>query len=63
MTGNRLSVSKREAAAMLSISEDSFERYVQAELRVCYIGRRRVYPVTELERWLQEHSGRPLEVA
>ncbi|TMC67855.1 MAG: helix-turn-helix domain-containing protein [Chloroflexi bacterium] len=60
---NPFAVSKRDAAAMLGISVDSFERYVQAELKVAYVGRRRVYPVAELEKWLREHSGRPLEAA
>jgi excisionase family DNA binding protein len=57
----RVAFTKREAAAALGISIDSFERYVQHELRVVRCGRLRLFPVNELERWIAENAERPLE--
>lgn len=31
------------------------------ELRVARVGRRRLIPVVELERWLERHASRALE--
>ena len=44
----RRSLTKDEAAASLGMSPDSFERYVQPELRLVRRGRLRVFPVEEL---------------
>ncbi len=41
------------------MSIDSFERYVQPELRLIRRGRIRVVPVRELERWLEENAEPP----
>lgn len=57
----RVALTRREAAAALGISVDSFERYVQHELRVVRCGRLRLFPVNELERWIAENAERPLE--
>jgi hypothetical protein len=57
----RLSLNKQEAAVCLGLSVDSFERYVQPELRVIRRGRLRLFPVIELERWIAENAERPLE--
>lgn len=46
----RLALNRQEAALCLGISMDSFERYVQPELRVVRRGRLRLFPVTDLER-------------
>jgi hypothetical protein len=59
----RLAYSKREAAEALGLSVDSFERHVQPQLKVVYVGRRRLFPVRELERWLSENAARVLEAA
>lgn len=56
----RLAVSRAEAAAALGMSLDSFERYVQAEVRLIRRGRMRLVPVSELRRWLAENSERPM---
>ena len=53
-------LSKPQAAAALSMSVDSFERHVQADLRVIRRGRLRLYPVTELERWANDNAERTL---
>ena len=48
----RLALTRSEAAAAIGVSLDSFERYVQPELRLVRRGRLRLVPVVELERWL-----------
>ncbi len=49
----RLALTRSEAAAALGISVDSFERFVQDEVRHIRRGRLRLIPVAELERWLR----------
>lgn len=44
------------AAAVLSMSLDSFERYVQPEIRLIRKGSIRLVPRVELERWLERNS-------
>jgi hypothetical protein len=61
MTGDtapipRLALAREEAAASLGMSLDSFERHVQPTLRLVRLGRMRLVPVAELERWLAEHA-------
>jgi hypothetical protein len=58
-----IALAKPEAAAALSMSVDSFERYVQSDLRCVRRGRLRLFPVTELERWANENAERTLEAA
>lgn len=57
----RLALSRPEAAAALGISLDSFERYVQPELKLVRRGRLRLVAVRELERWLDSNGARVLE--
>ena len=54
----RLVLSRREAAAALGMSLRHFQRHVQPHLRCIYSGQLRLYPVTELERWVSEQSWR-----
>ena len=56
----RLALSKAEAAAALGVSVDFFEDHVMHEIRVVRLGRRRLVPVKELVRWLDENASRPL---
>jgi hypothetical protein len=56
-----IALSKPAAAAALGISVDSFERYVQADVRCVRRGSLRLYPVTELQRWADENAERLLE--
>jgi excisionase family DNA binding protein len=58
---HRLALTRVEAAASLGVSVDSFERYVQQELRLVRAGRLRLVPVAELERWIESHASRVLE--
>jgi hypothetical protein len=58
---DRLALTRAEAAAALGISVDSFERYVQPELRLIRRGRLRLVAVRELEVWLERNAARVLE--
>lgn len=60
-TPHRLALSKPTAAAALDMSVNSFERHVQPDLRVVRLGKLRLFPVEELERWLRENSERVFE--
>jgi hypothetical protein len=57
----RLAFTRSEAAAAIGISVDSFERYVQPDLKIVRMGRMRLVQVRELERWLENHAARVLE--
>jgi hypothetical protein len=52
----RLALSRSEAAAALGMSLRHFQRHVQPHLRCIYSGQLRLYPVSELERWISQHS-------
>jgi hypothetical protein len=52
----RLALTRSEAAAAIGVSLDSFERYVQPELRLVRRGRLRLVPIRELERWLDREA-------
>lgn len=54
----RLALAREEAAEALGMSIDSFERHVQPTLRLVRLGRMRLVPVAELERWLDDNAGR-----
>jgi hypothetical protein len=56
-----LAYTREQAAAVVGpMSVDSFARHVQPYLKVVRVGRLRLYPVAELERWLRENAERPL---
>jgi excisionase family DNA binding protein len=57
----RLALTKAEAADSLGVSVDFLERHVMPELRVVRRGRRRLIPLRELERWLEQNAEQPLE--
>lgn len=59
----RITLTKREAADSLGMSVDSFERYVQPEVRVIRRGTLRLIPVKDLERWASENAAMVLEGA
>ena len=54
----KLAVTKAEGAAMLSMSTDSFERYVQVHIRAIRRGRLVLFEIEELRRWCRENSER-----
>jgi excisionase family DNA binding protein len=55
-----LALPPEEAAAMLSMSRDSFDRYVRDELRLLRVGRKVLVPVSELERWVERNAAVPI---
>ena len=55
-----LAVPPDEAAAMLSMSRDSFDRHVRDELRLVRRGRLVLVPLVELNRWLERSAARTL---
>jgi excisionase family DNA binding protein len=57
----RLALSQQEAAASLGVSADFFQQHLRNEIRCVRRGRRRLYPVSELQRWLDEQATRALE--
>ena len=52
----RLAFQRREAAAALGLSVDSFDRHVRPHLRVVYVGELRLWPLEELTRWVRENT-------
>jgi hypothetical protein len=54
----RLALSKTEAAKALGVSVDFFDAHIALELGCVRRGRRRLYPTSEVERWLAETAER-----
>ena len=57
----RIALTRAEASRALGISMDSFERYVQPEVRVIRRGRMRLIPLRDLERWADENAALTLD--
>ena len=57
----RITLTRAEASRALGISMDSFERYVQPEVRVIRRGRMRLIPLRDLERWADENAALTLD--
>jgi len=47
---------RADAAAALGVSDDFFDKHVRPELRAVYVGSLRLFPVSELQRWLNDNS-------
>lgn len=58
VTVPRLAMNKTDAAAALGVSVDFFDAHIAAELKCVRRGRRRLYPTTELQRWLDAEAER-----
>jgi hypothetical protein len=52
----RLGLTVEEAADAVGVSESSFKRHVQPELRIVRRGSLRIIPVPEIERWLEGNA-------
>lgn len=52
----RLLLSRKEPAAALGVSVDTFERRVQPLIKLVPCGQLLLVPVKELERWCDEHA-------
>jgi hypothetical protein len=57
----RLALTRQEAAKALGMGVTSFEQYVQPNVRAVRRGKLRLFPVRELERWLDENAAMTLE--
>jgi hypothetical protein len=55
-----LAVQHKDAPAVLGIGKTSFEKYVAPEMRVVRRGSMRVYPIKDLEAWLDRNAERTL---
>lgn len=56
----RIALTPAEAAAAIGVGPDFFDQKVAPELRMIRRGRKRLIPVTELERWAAENAERAL---
>lgn len=54
----RIALTPAEAAAAIGVGPDFFDANVAPELRLIRRGRKRLVPVTELERWIAENASR-----
>lgn len=52
----RLALSPDEAAHALGVSRDTFDRCIGPDLAVVRVGRRKLIPVVELERWIATNA-------
>lgn len=52
----RLALSVTEACESLGVSWNTFHEAIEPELRLARVGRRKIVPVGELEKWLAEHA-------
>jgi excisionase family DNA binding protein len=52
----RLAVGPEDAAEMLGMSRDTFDRIVKPEIRFVKRGRKVLVPVRELEAWLDRNA-------
>jgi excisionase family DNA binding protein len=55
-TVQRYSLTRKEAAAALGVSVDTFERRIQPFLRVVVCGQLILIPPAELERWVKDNA-------
>lgn len=60
-TDDKLTITRREAAERLSVSQDTFVRHIEPRLRVVKVGYGKrtmtLIPVTELNRWVSDQTG------
>ncbi len=56
----RIALTPSEAAAAIGVGPDFFDANVAPDLRLIRRGRKRLVPVSELERWATENAERVL---
>ncbi len=56
----RVSLTRAEAAESLGVSLRFFEVHVAPHLRLVFLGRRRLVPVSELEKFVATNARRPV---
>lgn len=52
----RIALTPSEAAAAIGVGPDFFDANVAPDLRIVRRGRKRLVPVSELERWMAENA-------
>jgi hypothetical protein len=52
----RLALKVEEACSSLGVSWDVWREHIEPDVRLVRIGRRKLVPVSELERWLTDHA-------
>jgi excisionase family DNA binding protein len=57
----RLGLSIEEACSALGVSWDTWHSHIEPDIRIVRIGRRKLVPVTELQRWLTDNAEQLLE--
>jgi hypothetical protein len=56
----RIALTPPEAAAAIGVGPDFFDAEVAPELRLVRRGRKRLVPVSELERWINDSAAAPV---
>ena len=56
----RIALTPAEAAAAIGVGPDFFDENVAPQLRLIRRGRKRLVPVSELERWVTESAEMPM---
>jgi len=56
----RFALTPSEAAAAIGVGPDFFDANVAPHLRLIRRGRKRLVPVSELERWVAENAEMPM---
>jgi excisionase family DNA binding protein len=51
-----LALTIEQACAALSVSWDTWKASIEPEIRLVRLGRRKLVPVSELQRWLDAHA-------
>jgi excisionase family DNA binding protein len=51
-----LALSIEQACAALGVSWDTWRSSIEADVRIVRLGRRKLVPVAELQRWLDNHA-------
>lgn len=52
----RLMLTRAEAAVALGVSLRHFQRHVQPHVPCIYSGQLRLYPIIELQRWIERQA-------
>lgn len=51
-----LALTVEQACAALSVSWDTWRGSIEPEIKLVRLGRRKLVPTSELERWLADHA-------
>jgi hypothetical protein len=51
-----LGLSVEQACAALGVGWDFWREHIEADVRIVRVGRRKIVPVSELRRWLDQHA-------